>query len=129
MGVCQVNGCGIAINDILISFDNGKKRVTFCPNHMTIHSDNLFENEEIISSQSNRDDNSVCECCGEEETIQYKDSEQTFHLCERHLQDLIHLRLSPIDFKKLYEKSGNIYILHDDFYDPDTGEAFQPIEQ
>lgn len=35
--------------------------------------------------------------------------------------------LRPEEFKVLYEKYGAIHEIHDDFYDPSTGEAWQPI--
>jgi hypothetical protein len=36
------------------------------------------------------------------------------------------LSLRPKEFKILYERFGEFYHIHDDFYDPDTGGAFQP---
>ena len=36
------------------------------------------------------------------------------------------LALTPKEFFAIYAAVGNIYEIHDDFYDPDTGRAFQP---
>lgn len=36
--------------------------------------------------------------------------------------------LRPEEFLKLRETYGDFFEIHDDFYDPDTGEAFQPME-
>lgn len=36
--------------------------------------------------------------------------------------------LRPDEFLKLYHALGEFHEIHDDFYDPDTGEAFQPVD-
>lgn len=129
MSVCSAYGCGFSVKEILITLDNGQKRITLCPNHVIMLADNLFENHEIYAEESNRTDKHTCQCCQEENTIEYKDSDVVFYLCTKHLHDLIDRNLSPKDFKTLYEEVGNVYILHDDFYDPETGEAFQPVHR
>ena len=35
--------------------------------------------------------------------------------------------LKPEEYRKLRDKHGDHFEIHDDFYDPDTGEALQPI--
>lgn len=39
---------------------------------------------------------------------------------------LVMLALTPKEFFAIYAAVGNIYEIHNDFYDPDTGAAFQP---
>jgi hypothetical protein len=126
MSTCQAYGCNVNMKEILNSLDNGETKVVLCPNHTAMLADELFTNKEVYAEPSERTDKNTCQCCQEENTIEYKDSEATFYLCEKHLSDLINLNLSPEAFKTLYQKVGNVHILHDDFYDPETGEAFQP---
>ncbi|MNU45025.1 hypothetical protein D3C71_338580 [compost metagenome] len=35
--------------------------------------------------------------------------------------------LRPEEFRILFDRYGEIHEIHDDFYDPRTGEAWQPI--
>lgn len=127
MSTCNALGCGFAVKEILVTIDNGQKKVTLCPNHIAMFANNLFDMEKVYTEPSERSDNHSCECCGEKESISYTDGDATFYLCQAHLSDLINLNLSPIAFKTLYEKHGNIYILHDDFYDETVGVALQPM--
>lgn len=129
MSGCQVNDCGIDMKEILTTLDNGNERITCCPNHMAMLGIDVFENEGVKAQSSERTDHHKCECCYDEHTIEYKDKEATFYLCKNHLTNLIDLNLSPKDFFTLYSRVGDVYILHDDFYHPETGEAFQPRER
>jgi hypothetical protein len=127
MSACNAFGCGFAVEEILVTIDNGDKKVTLCPNHIAMFANTLFDMEKVYTEPSKSNDNHPCECCGEEKSITYKDRDAIFYLCKAHLSDLINLNLSPNAFKTLYQKHGNIYILHDDFYDETVGEALQPI--
>ncbi|PLS19459.1 hypothetical protein CVD28_03315 [Bacillus sp. M6-12] len=129
MGTCNALGCGFGVEEILVKIDNGQSKVTLCPNHILMLKNNLFNIERVYTEPSERHDKNPCECCNEQDSIEYKDHDATMYLCAKHLGDLIDRNLSPRDFKTLYHKYGNIYILHDDFYHPETGEAFQPVER
>lgn len=58
----------------------------------------------------------------------YRTSEATLRLTRQEVERLWMHNLTVEEFRKLYATHGAIYELHDDFYDPDTGEALQPME-
>ncbi|EWG08995.1 hypothetical protein C1N70_26535 (plasmid) [Cytobacillus firmus] len=72
-----------------------------------------------------------CSCCNNLaiNMIEHLPTENTqWTLCETHLKKLLTHSLSPKEFHQLYNQYGDVYLLHDDFYDPETGIAFQQIE-
>lgn len=68
-----------------------------------------------------------CEICGKE-GYEFKEHEYTLKLCIDHIRKLLKRNLSPKEFFSLYKKYPEMFLLHDDFYDPVTGEAIQPVE-
>lgn len=58
----------------------------------------------------------------------YKTHQAEVHVTFQELRRIVYRNLKPHEFKVLYRIHGDIHELHDDFYDPDTGEAFQPVQ-
>lgn len=61
-----------------------------------------------------------------EPAIIYRTREVTLPLTLDETKRLVLLALSRDEFEAIIENVGAIYELHDDFYDPESGEAFQP---
>jgi hypothetical protein len=76
----------------------------------------------------------ACDACGEGhetvlyQTINYGGDLLNINLCRTHLHRLFAKKLEPDAFKALYKKYGEFHEIHDDFYDPDSGIALQPME-
>ncbi|WCK57515.1 hypothetical protein PP175_25960 (plasmid) [Aneurinibacillus sp. Ricciae_BoGa-3] len=125
MAGCMADGCKFDDEFVLARIDNGEKRVVLCTNHQIVFADNLFDNPEAKAEKSETQPMN-CEICGDK-GISYEDSDTEFHLCESHLFRLLRRDLKPLEFKTLYNRVGDVYLLHSDFYNPRTGYARQPV--
>ena len=74
-----------------------------------------------------------CEICKRfDEQWELKDTLRTngvsYHVCSNCLVGLVNLELKPEEFKQILKSGHTVeeYLLHEDFYDEDTGEALQP---
>ncbi len=124
---CMAKDCNTNIEELLITLDDGHRRTVVCPNHLPLFAGTLFEHPDVDSTPSQLEAPVDCELCGHPGLL-YQDFDAKFHLCESHLRDLIRHRLSPADFHALFRRVGNVFMLHGDFYDPETGEALQPVD-
>lgn len=124
---CSEKDCKISTPYLIITIDDGKEKIALCPNHSIGYVLGMIPEDTMKKYPSDTRKEQVCEICGDAGAL-YKDGEAEFKLCKKHLESLLKRALKPEEFKKLYSRVGNVYILHDDFYDPDTGEAIQPVE-
>jgi hypothetical protein len=62
-----------------------------------------------------------------EPAVVYRADGNTIPMTVEELLRFIRHDLRPEEFRVLFAKYGGIHEIHDDFYDPRTGEAFQPI--
>jgi hypothetical protein len=69
-----------------------------------------------------------CESCeiNKVEVTEEIETGSNYKLCKSCHHRLTNLALRPIEYFNLVAKHGNTFLLHDDFYDNDTGEAEQP---
>lgn len=110
--------CGLDVDILLNTIETMNGEYTYCQNHIVLRGINGFDFEFTP--------NTKCEICGNDGVI-FRNSDGEYHLCKSHLEDFLRLNLSPEDFFKLLEShSATEFMLHDDFYDPQTGYAFQP---
>lgn len=60
----------------------------------------------------------------------FKKSQQTYFNCLK-ITFICYLNrnLSPEEYFTLHKKHPNMYLIHDDFYDPETGVALQPLNK
>ena len=56
----------------------------------------------------------------------YKTNQVELHLTDDELGRIIDRSLTPTEFFALKAKHGVFFEIHDDFYDPETGQALQP---
>ncbi len=71
-----------------------------------------------------------CDICNYTNALSLTDHEDniTFNLCPNHLLQLITHSLGKEEVLILIKKYSNkTFYLHDDFYDPVDGTAFQPV--
>lgn len=129
MAVCSVKDCGISADFLLYHIDNGKEKVVFCPNHAIMYFLDMLKEEDIQKYPSELPEGTElhCEICGKE-AVQFKEFKHTLNLCDEHLEKINKRNLNREEFFILYNKYPDMYLIHDDFYDPDTGVAFQPVE-
>lgn len=120
--------CGISLEELLSVEDDGKKRLVACPNHQLMIHLGKTDGIEFEYLPSKYESDGKCDLC-DKEKIYFKDSGIIFDVCREHADKLIMRNLSPEEFEKLYQKHPGAYLLHDDFYDPETGVAFQPVEK
>lgn len=127
---CSVDGCNITMKEIICVVDNGKKRFFLCPNHLLMCVLDLVDEADINYYKPNHSGKGTCEACGEEGfTIVFSDGPTPkIELCEEHFKAIVKRALKPDEYFRLHEKYGDIFLLHDDFYDPDSGIAVQPAE-
>jgi hypothetical protein len=59
--------------------------------------------------------------------VEYISNRKTIRLTVPEYARLAALQLRPDEFFKLRERFGVIHEWHEDFYDPETGEALQPV--
>ena len=136
MKKCCWQGCDMAFEPILTSFDDEKERIVLCPNHAAqyVYVISKGEKPDIIPLPSQIEQSlDVCDACGEKETVLYQTTNYggeplDINLCQTHLHRLFARKLEPKAFKALYQKHGEFHEIHDDFYDPESGFAFQPMD-
>lgn len=58
--------------------------------------------------------------------ILYSSYSVTLELTVRQLERLVRLRLTPDEYMTLQMHHGIVFEWHEDFYDPNSGEALQP---
>ena len=122
---CGVKDCRIHLKEILTSIDDGKQRITLCENHLLMHKLKMLDDKQIEKEKSLLKGKIYCDICNKP-AILYENNEARIPLCATHLDSLIKRKLKPDEFRKLHDKYGNIYLLHDDFY-TEKGVAIQPV--
>ena len=129
MAKCSYANCDIKTDCLLYHIDNGKEKIIFCSNHSILFATNEISEDKIKKYPSELPENTDlhCEICGEE-GYEFKEHKYSLKLCKKHIQKILKHSLSPGEFFILYEKYPDMFLLHDDFYNPKTGTAFQPIE-
>lgn len=125
---CSEKDCWFNMPELNISIDDGQEKIILCPNHAVIYGAGLLTNNQLAKKYPSEASGShSCEVCGKGEAYSYIEENIELHLCGEHLKKLLRHDLEPKAFKILYRKVGSIFSLHDDFYDPDTGIAIQPL--
>lgn len=129
---CSHESCEIDLEMLLVSIDDGKDRLVFCPNHLAMRMYDLTTNLRVDKSLLTKPF-SLCDACCEQGIVMYSTSnypKDPIHitLCESHLDDLVKLRLDESAYFNLVKKFGIFHEIHDDFYDPQDGYALQPRE-
>ena len=61
-------------------------------------------------------------------SYRYRTDQVSLHLTEKEIHRLVRHDLAPWEFLDLVKKHGVFHEIHDDYYQPETGEAFQPVE-
>lgn len=64
--------------------------------------------------------------CSGEPAVIYRTDEAEIPLTPDEARRLVARALSPAEFAAIRESVGVVWEMHDDFYDPETGEALQP---
>lgn len=118
--MCDICRKNYGLIDIDIIDANGKR--TFCPNCLAIS----FCNDTLNLHNSYL---YTCDITGNVGAVLFKSSDEEYFLEKDILKRLISHNLTPKEYFKLADKYGaDKYMIHEDFYDEDTGEALQPIE-
>lgn len=120
--------CRMSMKELLSIEDDGVKRLVFCPNHQLMYHLGMLNEEEVKQLPSKVKPEGKCDLCNNEK-IYFQDSGTVYDVCKEHALKLIKRNLSPDEFKVLYRKNPEAYLLHDDFYDPETGISFQPVNE
>lgn len=98
--------------------------------HVLASDQNYFRNLEPIGdgfSDKERKLIPTLSLISNEEAVVYRANEYEIALTPDELDRFLRKDLHPKEFKVLFEVFGDIFELHDDFYDPDTGESMQPF--
>lgn len=128
---CSFPDCGIDLEEILVSYDDGTSRMILCPNHALLMI--LRENfpHHILQSYPSiwKKEHTVCDACGKAGAILYttKDAynkDLSIVLCENDSKRLTKRNLTKTGYLRLRDKYGIFHEIHDDFYD-DFGNALQ----
>lgn len=128
MAKCSFKDCNIEENYLLYHIDDGKEKIVLCPNHSIIFAINEAGEEiEKYPSELPEGTELHCELCGKA-GYEFREDRYTLKLCKEHIKKILKRNLSPEEFFVLYKKYPDMFLLHDDFYDPATGEAMQPVE-
>lgn len=129
--ICMSKGCDF--NIMLNEVDDGEKRVILCQNHTLLfaYDQQRVEYKEgypLPSEEKEQVD--ICGCCDQKSISVMEDldlDKRRWNICLDHFNKLLTRNLNPTDFHLLLEKYGDVYLLHDDFYDLETGKALQPL--
>ncbi|MFE8701171.1 hypothetical protein ACFYKX_11250 [Cytobacillus sp. FJAT-54145] len=130
--ICMAKDC--SFGGFVNLLDDGDKRMVLCLNHSAVYGmdPNLLEFKEGFPLPSEGLPNQACDGCGREGmTFMEKvptEEDVVWNLCEEHTRKLFRRNLEPDVYHILVKKHGLVYMLHEDFYNPETGEAIQPIE-
>lgn len=122
MSTCKY--CDIVSDFLLYTISNGEQVVSVCPNHSA--------SENFIDSDIKASSDHKCIICGKD-GYNFKSDEIDKDLCEDHIYSLVDVKLTPGEYFKLKESIGianinSVYLLHDDFYCEESGEALQPSD-
>lgn len=120
--------CGISMEGLLSIEDDGEKRLVVCPNHQLMIHLGMTEELTFDYLPSEIKPDGKCDLC-EKDKIFFQDSGTILDVCKKHAHKLILRNVSPEEFKILYKKHPDAFLLHDDFYDPETGVSFQPVKE
>lgn len=126
---CMEKDC---VNELMIiSINDGEDRLNLCFNHATIFAsdERLITLEGTAPQISSSKLDKTCDCCSEaaleaSELDPFND-DITWNLCMDHLKKLLTHQLSKEEYKSLYNIYGDVYLLHNDFYN--SGVVFQPV--
>lgn len=130
---CSFPDCGIDLEEILVSYDDGTSRIILCPNHALLTVIRNHFSHHILQSYPSlwKKEHTVCEACGKEGEILYttKDAynkDLAIVLCEKDSKRLTKRNLTKTGYLRLRDKYGIFHEIHDDFYD-DFGNSLQPV--
>mgnify|MGYP007107629128 CR=1 FL=1 len=124
---CEFGGLVQEIND-------GQTVKVLCGVHSIMYAlnESKLTYKEGYPLKSEIKEKTTCSYCNNQaiKMIEHLPTEQDtqWMLCKTHFKKLLKHSLSPKEFHQLYNQYGDVYLLYDDFYDPETGIAFQPIE-
>lgn len=128
---CMEKDC---VNELmLISINDGEDRLNLCFHHATIFAsdERLITLEEKAPQICNSKLDKLCDCCSEAaleaSELDPFNEDVTWNLCMDHLKKLLTHQLNREEYKSLYNIYGDVYLLHDDFYNVATGRAFHPV--
>ena len=113
--------CGKSFNRIEATIKDKNSEKTYCPNCLI---------GEFIEGNLNleNDLNLIDDITGEHGAVEYKSDHESYTLERETMLRLIAHDLDCDEYFALAKKYGaDMFHLHDDFYDPDTGEAEQPV--
>lgn len=120
--------CALPVQELLTVVDDGDKYMSFCANDLLRYFLNMlnerFYDEALPSRVSVM---ASCDLC-KNKAIYFQDARDRFNVCLPHAKELTLRRLSPEHFHVLHAKHPGAHLLHDDFYDPETGEALQALD-
>lgn len=131
---CSFPDCGIELEEILISYDNGEIRKILCPNHalLMVIRENFFPHHILKTHSSQwKKENSICDACGKDGEILYTTKDENNQdlpivLCKKDSKRLVKRNLTKSGYLKLRDKYGIFHEIHDDFYD-NFGNSLQPV--
>lgn len=116
--MCDICKKNYGIIEIKLTDKNGTKK--YCPNCLC-----KLAQEEL--SLENNDDY-ICEITKTKGAVLYETTQERYILRNDIMLRLICRKLTPTEYYSLVETHGDdAYMLHEDFYDPSSGFAFQPI--
>ncbi|QST02291.1 hypothetical protein IMZ31_22830 (plasmid) [Pontibacillus sp. ALD_SL1] len=83
-----------------------------------------------ITKHPSRQRPNTCLVC-HQKTLNWliEDTDTSLSLCDKHTNDFIKRQLDPQAYFTLRAETGVIYLIHEDFYDPYTGVALQPVDR
>lgn len=110
--------------DILrIEIESAAGVETYDPNTLLIHA--IDHPEQVISLTPMPDQVSDV---SNDAAVLYRTDDLEIKLSPKELLRFIYHNLTAEEFFKLRDKYGDFYEIHDDFYEPNKGYAFQPVE-
>lgn len=110
--------CNLNFEEILYTTSNSVDSISVCPNCSATELNRIDIKPNVFIKCE------LCNCDG----FNFDCYDMRVNLCMHHIKKMLMLNLSPYEFEKLYRKHPRAFLLHDDFYDPNTGEAFQSME-
>lgn len=115
------NACSSNSPIVKVTITDKNQVATFCHNCLAV---------KVINKEVNFENNYkfICDVTKKPGAVKYESADETYILSSDILERLILHSLTKDEYFALIEKYGeNSYMLHDDFYDPSTGEAMQPF--
>lgn len=115
--------CGKDFKTIECHITDETDTITMCPNCLCMY---LYNTGGDSLENSNE---YVCDVTNKRGAIRFKSGNEKYFLEKEIMLRLLKHDLKPEEYFALTEKyDANNYMLHDDFYYPDTGEAIQPMD-